>query len=258
MNSRIAYIAFNTFREAVRDRVLYNLIAFALLLSGAAILVGEISIDIERLVVVNLGLTAVSLFGVVIAIFIGIGLVSKEIDKRTLYTVLSRPVRRWEFVVGKFFGLTGTLLVNTFLMAIGVLLALRYVAHGFEKMDGWVLVALYFIVLQFLIVCALALFFSSFSTPLLSAVFTFALFVIGSLTGDLRGLATITPGLGGWLATVTSYLVPNFSALNVINQVAHGDAIPGRLILYNSVYALLYSTMTIAGAVLIFQRRNLK
>ena len=94
MNSRIGYIAFNTFREAVRDRVLYNLIAFALLLSGAAILVGEISIDIERLVVVNLGLTAVSLFGVVIAIFIGIGLVSKEIDKRTLYTVLSRPVRR--------------------------------------------------------------------------------------------------------------------------------------------------------------------
>ena len=94
MNSRVGYIAFNTFREAVRDRVLYNLIAFALVISGAAVLVSEISIDIERLVVVNLGLTAVSLFGVVIAIFIGIGLVSKEIEKRTLYTLLSRPVRR--------------------------------------------------------------------------------------------------------------------------------------------------------------------
>ena len=258
MNSRIGYIAFNTFREAVRDRVLYNLIAFALLLSGAAILVGEISIDIERLVVVNLGLTAVSLFGVVIAIFIGIGLVSKEIDKRTLYTVLSRPVRRWEFVVGKFFGLTGTLVVNTFLMAIGVFLALLYVAHKFEKMDGWVLVALYFIVLQFLIVCALALFFSSFSTPLMSAVFTFALFVIGSLAEDLRGFARITHGVGGRLATAIAYVVPNFSALNVISQVAHGDAVPGRLILYNSVYALLYSAMAIAGAVLIFQHRNLK
>src|SRR5712692_6581292 len=85
-NARIGYIAFNTFREAVRDRVLYNLIAFALLLSVAAVLVGEISIDIERLVVVNLGMTAVSLFGVVIAIFIGIGLVSKEIDKGTVNT----------------------------------------------------------------------------------------------------------------------------------------------------------------------------
>src|ERR1035441_3214195 len=160
MNSRIGYVAFNTFREAVRDRVLYNLVAFAVLLSGAAILVGEISIDIERLVVVNLGLTAVSLFGVVIAIFMGIGLVSKEIEKRTLYTVLSRPVRRWEFVVGKFLGLTGTLVVNTFFMALGVLLALLYVAHKFEKADVWVLGALYFIVLRFFMVCALALFFS--------------------------------------------------------------------------------------------------
>ncbi len=258
MNPRIGYVAFNTFREAVRDRVLYNLVAFAVLLSGAAILVGEISIDIERLVVVNLGLTAVSLFGVVIAIFMGIGLVSKEIEKRTLYTVLARPVRRWEFVVGKFLGLTGTLVVNTFFMAIGVFLALLYVAHKFEKADIAVLVALYFIVLEFLIVCALALLFSSFSTPLMSAVFTFALFVIGSLAEDLRGFARITHGLAGAIATGVAYLVPNFSALNIINQAAHGDAVPGRLILYNTAYALLYSVMVISGAVLIFQRRNLK
>ena len=101
MNARIGHIATNTFREAVRDRVLYNLIAFAVLLSGAAIFVGQISIEIEKLVVINLGLAAVSLFGVVIAIFIGIGLVSKEIRKKALYTVLSRPVRRGEFIVGK-------------------------------------------------------------------------------------------------------------------------------------------------------------
>ena len=258
MNSRIASVAFNTFREAVRDRVLYNLIAFALLLSGAAILVGEISIDIERLVVVNLGLTAVSLFGVVIAILIGIGLVSKEIEKRTLYTVLSRPVRRWEFVVGKFFGLAGTLVVNTFFMAIGVFLALLYVVHKFEAIDAWVLVALYFIVLQFLIVCALALFFSSFSTPLMAAVFSFALFVVGSLSEDLRGFAKMTHGIAGWIATGAAYLIPNFSALNVINLAAHGDPVPGRLIVYNSLYAVLYSIMAIAGAILIFQRRNLK
>lgn len=258
MNSRIRAVAFNTFREAVRDRVLYNLIAFTLLLSGAAVLVGQISIDIERLVVVNLGLTTVSLFGVVIAIFIGIGLVSKEIEKRTLYTVLSRPVRRWEFVVGKFYGLTGTLVVNTFFMGIGVFLALLYVAHRFERADAWVMVALYFIVLEFLIVCALALFFSSFSTPLMSAVFTFALFVIGSLSEDLRGFASITHGLGGWIATALAYVVPNFSALNVINRVAHGDPVPGQLILYNTIYAVLYSTMAISGAVLVFQRRNLK
>ena len=256
--SRVVHIAANTFREAVRDRVLYNLIAFALLLSGAAILVGQISIDIERLVVVNLGLTAVSLFGVVIAIFIGIGLVSKEMEKRTLYTVLSRPVRRWEFIVGKFLGLAGTLFVNTFFMAIGVFAALLYVSHKFRSSDAWILVALFFIVLQFLILCSLTLLFSSFSSPLLSAVFAFSLFVIGSFAEDLRGFARMSRGVTQGLATAAAYLVPNFSALNVIGQVAHEQSISAHLIAYNTAYALAYSAMAISGAVLIFDRRNLK
>src|SRR5438067_8916127 len=242
MNTRIFYIATNTFREAVRDRVLYNLIAFALLLTGAAVLVGQISIDIEKLVVINLGLTAVSLFGIVIAIFIGIGLVSKEIEKRTLYTVLSRPVRRWEFIAGKFFGLAGTLVVNTVCMAVGVLAALAYVARQFSASDSAVLVARYFIVLQFVIITALALLFSSFSSPLLSAVFAFALFVIGSFAEDLRGFASMTHGITRWLATGAAYLVPNFSALNVISQVAHGQPVASQLILFNTIYALVYAT----------------
>jgi ABC-type transport system involved in multi-copper enzyme maturation permease subunit len=258
MSSRVLYIASNTFREAVRDRVLYNLIAFALLMSGAAILVGQISINIERLVVVNLGLTAVSLFGMVIAIFIGIGLVSKEIEKRTLYTIVSRPVRRWEFIVGKFFGLAGTLVVNTFFMAIGVFAALLYVSHHFQQQDAWVLVALYFIILQFLIVTALTLFFSSFSSPLLSAVFAFSLFVIGSFAEDLRGFAGMTHGVTRLLATGAAYLVPNFSALNVITSVAHAQPVARQLVIYNSAYALVYTAMAICGAVLVFERRNLK
>jgi ABC-type transport system involved in multi-copper enzyme maturation permease subunit len=258
MSARLIHIASNTFREAVRDRVLYNLIAFALLLSGAAIFVGQISIDIERLVVINLGLTAVSLFGIVIAIFIGIGLVSKEIEKRTLYTVLSRPVRRWEFIVGKFLGLAGTLIVNTFLMAIGVFGALLYVAHKFSAPDALILVALYFIVLEFLIICSLALLFSSFSSPLLSAVFAFSLFVIGSFADDLRGFATLTHGITRWIATGAAYLVPNFSALNVITAVAHQQPLASRLILQNTLYALCYTAMALSGAVLIFERRNLK
>jgi len=258
MSFRIGYIAANTFREAVRDRVLYNLIGFAVLMSGAAVLVGQISIDIERLVVVNLGLTAVSLFGVVIAIFIGIGLVSKEIDKRTLYTVLSRPVRRWEFIVGKFCGLAGTLAVNTLCMAVGVFGALLYVSHRFHGSDAWVLVALYFIGLQFLIITALALLFSSFSSPLLSAVFAFSLFVIGSFSEDLRGFAGITHGLTRWVAIGVAYLVPNFSALNIITSVAHEQPVPGQLIFLNTAYALVYAGMALCAAVLVFERRNLK
>jgi Cu-processing system permease protein len=258
VSARIVHIASNTFREAVRDRVLYNLIAFALLLTGAAVLVGQISIDIERLVVINLGLTAVSLFGLVVAIFIGIALVSKEIEKRTLYTVLSRPVRRWEFIAGKFFGLSGTLVVNTFFMAIGVFAALLYVSHSLHSNDAWILVALYFIVLQFLIITALALFFSSFSSPLLSAVFTFSLFVIGTFAEDLRGFAAMTHGITRGLAMGAAYLIPNFSALNVINQVAHGEGVASQLVIFNTAYALLYAIAVVAAATLIFERRSLK
>jgi ABC-type transport system involved in multi-copper enzyme maturation permease subunit len=258
MNTRILHIATNTFREAVRDRVLYNLIAFALLLTGAAVLVGQISIDIEKLVVINLGLTAVSLFGIVIAIFIGIGLVSKEIDKRTLYTVLSRPVQRWEFIAGKFFGLAGTLVVNTLLMAIGVFAALFYVSRHIVGSDLSLLTAIYFIILQFVIITALALFFSSFSSPLLSAVFTFSLFVIGTFAEDLRGFAALTHGVSRVLASSAAYVVPNFSALNVISQVAHGGSVSSQLVLYNTAYALVYSGTVMSAAVLIFERRDLK
>src|SRR5438105_3018507 len=194
MTGRIAHIAFNTYREAVRDRVLYNLIAFALLMTAAAVFVGQISIQIERLVVVNLGLTAISLFGIIIAIFIGIGLVSKEIEKRTLYTVLSRPVRRWEFIAGKFLGLAGTLVVNTFFMAVGFFAALLYVTHHFDRADLPLVAALYFIVLEFVIMTAVALLFSSFSSPLLAAVMTFALFVIGTFAEELRTFAAMMPG----------------------------------------------------------------
>lgn len=258
MTARITSIAYNTFREAVRDRVLYNLIVFALLLVGAALLFGQISIGIERIVLINLGLTAVSIFGVVIAIFIGIGLVSKEIEKRTLYTVLARPVRRWEFILGKFFGLAGTLLVNTFFMAVGFFAALLYLVHRFEMADRYLLVALYFIVLQFIIVTAIALLFSSFSSPLLSAVFAFALFIIGTFAEDLRAFAAMAHGLSKYVAIAAAYMVPNFAALNIISSVAHNQPVPTALMAYNTAYALLYAAVAVCGASLIFEHRNLK
>lgn len=258
MSARIGHIALNTFREAERDRVLYNLVLFALLLVGSTLLVRQISIDIDRLLVVNLGMAAIALFGILIAIFIGIGLVSKEIEKRTLYTILSRPVRRWEFIVGKFFGLVLTLVINTSFMAVGFFATYYYVTRQVVTSDVYLLVALYFIILQFVVVTALALLFSSFSSPILSAVFAFALFIIGSFAEDLRAFALLTEGAVRWLAIGMAHLVPNFAALNVVSSVAHQQAITGGLILYNTLYALLYATAAISGAVLVFERRNLK
>jgi ABC-type transport system involved in multi-copper enzyme maturation permease subunit len=257
MISRLTAITLNTFREAVRDRVLYNLILFVLLLVASAPLFGQISIGMERLILVNVGLSSISLFGVIIAIFIGIGLVSKEIEKKTLYTILSRPVRRWEFIVGKYLGLIMTLVVNTALMTAGFYIALM-ITNGLHKADSLLLVAIYFTVLQFLIVTALTLLFSTFSSPIFSAIFAFALFVIGTFAEDLKNFAAISTGAAKLLATAAAYLMPNFASLNVIAQTAHDQGVGGRLILFNTLYAMLYSASAVAAAVLIFERRNLK
>src|SRR5216684_7450490 len=140
---RAGVVALNTFREAVRDRVLYNLVFFALLM---------------------------------MAIFIGVGLVYKEMDKRTLYALLAKPVRRWEFLLGKFGGLVLTLTVNTAAMAAGLFLVLWYVKHSLASEDSAVLVAVYFILLKLALVVALAMLFSCFTTPLLSILFTAGLY----------------------------------------------------------------------------------
>lgn len=257
MISRLTAITLNTFREAVRDRVLYNLILFVLLLVASAPLFGQISIGMERLILVNVGLSSISLFGVIIAIFIGIGLVSKEIEKKTLYTILSRPVRRWEFIVGKYLGLIMTLVVNTALMTAGFYIALL-ATNGLHKTDALLLVAIYFTVLQFLIVTALTVLFSTFSSPIFSAIFAFALFVIGTFAEDLKNFAAISKGAAKLLATAAAYLMPNFASLNVIAQTAHDQGVGGRLILFNTLYAMLYSASAVVAAVLIFERRNLK
>jgi ABC-type transport system involved in multi-copper enzyme maturation permease subunit len=257
--NRVAVVAVNTFREAVRDRVLYNLLFFALLMIAAAILVGQISIGIEQIVIVSLGLSAISVIGLLIAVFIGVGMVSKEIDKRTLYALLAKPVRRWEFLLGKFGGLVLTLTVNTAAMAAGLFLALVYVKHPLERGDAAVLVAVYFILLKLAVVVALALLFSCFTTPLLAILFTAGLYVSGLFVQEMRTFHgdTVAPALATGLRWL-SYLLPNFENFDVMGAAAHGRTIPGALILQNTIYTVLYCAIVLAAASAIFTRRNLK
>jgi Cu-processing system permease protein len=256
---RIGVVALNTFREAVRDRVLYNLVFFALVMMAAAVLVGSISIDIEQIVIVTLGLSAISVIGLLIAVFIGVGLVSKEMDKRTLYALLAKPLRRWEFLTGKFAGLVFTLAVNTAAMAAALLLALYHVKHALAGADIAVLVAIYFILLKLALVVALAMLFSCFTTPLLAILFTAGLYVAGLFVHELRGLQAegIGPGLAAMLRWL-SYLLPNFENFDVMGAAAHGRAIPGALIAQNTLYAALYCAIALMVAAAIFSRRNLK
>jgi len=257
--THVGPVAWNTFREAVRDRVLYNLVFFALLMMVSAIFMGQISLEIETIVIVTVGLSAVSMIGLLIAVFTGVGLVSKEIDKRTLYALLSKPVRRWEFLVGKFGGLVLTLAVNTAAMAVGLFLALLYVKHSLERGDTAVFVAVYFIWLKIAIVIALALLFSCFTSQLLAILFTAGLYVAGLFVTQMRNLsgsklAPITQTFFSWV----SYVLPNFENFNVMAAAAHGRSVPGSLILQNTAYAILYCGIVLAAATVIFSRRNLK
>jgi ABC-type transport system involved in multi-copper enzyme maturation permease subunit len=252
-------VAINTFREAVRDRVLYNLIFFALLMMAAAVLVGQISIGIERIVIVNLGLSAISLFGLVMAVFIGVGLVYKEMDKRTLYSLLAKPVRRSEFLLGKFAGLLLTLAVNTALMTLGLAAALFYVSRGFVRADFSIIVAVYFILLELALVTALALLFSCFSTPLLSIAFTLGLYVAGVFAPDIRALGPMTGSRAvEVVATFLYYALPNFNNFNFIAAASHGHPIPFSLVLENSAYAAGYVAAILLAAAATFSNRNLK
>ena len=256
---RAATVALNTFREAVRDRVLYNLVFFALLMMAAAIFVGQISIGVEEMVIKSLGLSAISVIGLLIAVFIGVGLVYKEMDKRTLYALLAKPVRRWEFLLGKFGGLVLTLAVNTLAMAVGLFAALLYVKRHLESFDAVLLVAIYFILLKLMLVVALALLFSCYSTPLLAILYTSAFYIAGLFVEDMRTFHSTTTGAeANALLRALSYVLPNFENFNIMAAASHGRAIPAALILQNTAYAALYCTVVLLIAVAVFSRRNLK
>src|ERR1043166_559570 len=187
---RTLAIARNAFREAVRDRVLYNLLLFVLLLIAGAIFLGELSAGQESKIIVDLGLSAMLLFGAFIAIFVGVGLVYKEIERRTLYAILSKPIGRGQFLLGKYLGLGLTLLINVAIMGVGVSLALTYIHRGWDPLVLKIWPAILLIYFELMLLTGVALLFSSFSSPALSALMTFFVFIIGHFSGDLKSLAS--------------------------------------------------------------------
>ena len=249
----------NTFREAVRDRVLYNLILFALLLIGSAIFIGELSAGQEAKIVIDLGLSAMLLFGAFIAIFVGVGLVHKEIERRTLYAILSKPIGRGQFLFGKYLGLNLTLLVNIVVMGLGVVLALLYTTRSLDPLVWRIWPAILLIYFELLIITAIALVFSSFSSPALSALLSFFIFVIGHFSSDLRALSDSVASIPArWLFRVLYYLLPNFSHFSAITATAHGANPDARTVAGAMVYGVLYVAALLSVAALVFRRRNFK
>ncbi|MEP7148614.1 MAG: ABC transporter permease [Acidobacteriota bacterium] len=254
---RIISIAKNTFREAVRDRVLYNLVVFVLLLIACAILLGDLTDGHEARTIVNIGLNAVLLFGAFIAIFVGIGLVSKEIERRTVFAIFAKPVGRSEFIVGKYAGLCLTLAVNVAVMGVGVSVALASV--GGMDLAGPVWATIILIFFELTILTAVAILFSSFSSPSLSALLTFFVFVIGHFSSSLRDLGVSLESQGArYVLDAIYYLLPNLSHFTFVTNAAHGEVPPLAMVGGAILYAIVFDAILIAATILIFSRRNFR
>ena len=194
----ISRIAVSVFRESVRDRVLYNLVFFAVLLIASSYLLGQLTAGQDVKIIKDLGLAATAVFGLFIAIFIGIGLVSKEVERRSIYALLAKPISRPQFVLGKYAGLVLTLAVNVAVMTAAIYAVLAYMTWTETALaqSGWdapgidpaLLKALFLIFVELMLITAIALFFSTFSTPLLSAALTFGFYIVGHFNADLTKL----------------------------------------------------------------------
>ena len=262
-------IAVSVFRESVRDKVLYNLVFFAVLLIAVSYLLSQLTAGQDMKVIKDLGLAAMSLFGLFIAVFIGIGLVSKEVEKRSIYSLLAKPIRRQEFVVGKYLGLLLTLFVNLAIMAIAyyaVLGAVAWVDGAWFRphweapaVDPALLKAIAMIFLQLAIVVAIALFFSTFSSPMLAAALTCGLYVVGHFNADLKNFETVVDSKPvAYIALALYYLLPNLAPLDIKSEVVHAVPVPATYLLLNTAYAVVYISVLVSAATFIFARRDFK
>jgi ABC-type transport system involved in multi-copper enzyme maturation permease subunit len=264
-----ATIALNVFRESVRDKVLYNLVLFAVLLIGASYLLGQLTAGQDIKMIKDLGLAATSVFGLFIAVFIGIGLVSKEVERRSVYSVLSKPIHRWQLVIGKYCGLTLTLLVNVLVMAAALYAVLAYMSWGVKidqaaawdapALDPALMKAIGLIFVELMLVTAIAMFFSTFSTPILSAAMTFAFYIVGHFSADLRNFQDVVNSPATARVVRGLYWVlPNLAQFDVKDTVVHGQAVPAGYLAVSTGYGVLYIGTLLVAATFIFSRRDFK
>ena len=256
MTRRLLSIAANTFRETVRNKILYVILAFALVVIGLTWFLADLSMGELSRIVADVGLASIHLFGVTIAVFLGITLVSQEMERKTIYLVLSKPVPRWEFVLGKAAGLCSTILLTTSVMAV-TLFAL-YAAYSGEAEPG-ILVASAGVYLELVLLVCLATLFSTFTTPTLSAMFTLSLFLIGHLSQSLfvlggRAKSVVARAASSFLY----YILPNLEIFNWKNAVVYGEVRSPVILLPAAGYLVCYGTAVLLLACLLFSRKDFK
>lgn len=252
---RIWAIASNGFREVIRDRILYLIGVFAVLLVFALRLLPEIAATTEKKIFLDLGLAAIDVFSVIVAIFVGTGLINKEIEKRTVLVLIPKPVSRTEFIIGKHLGLSAVLAVLVVAMSIIYLLLL-----SFSKIDyplGTILVSIFFQFLTLCLMTAVALVFGVFTSSVLAALLTFGIYLMGNFSRDLVELGKLSKNPNIESLTQGLYLVlPDLSRLNLKNEAVYGILPSPQTLLTNGLYGLLYTTLLLTIAILIFSQRE--
>lgn len=266
----IVLVALHAFRDSVRDKVLYAIVVFAVLLIAASYLIGQLTAGQDLKVIKDLGLAAMSLFGLFIAVFIGIGLIAREIERRSIYAVLAKPVRRHELIVGKYLGLVGTLLVNLAVMAVAYYAVLAYLGWTLPPAavralpsgptDPRLLLAIAMIACELALVTAVALFCSTFSSStLVSAGLTLGLYVAGQFGADLRNIGQVVDSpAAAAIGQALYYVLPNFAAFDIKAQIVHALPVEPGYLLLNVGYAVVYIAMLLVASVMIFARRDFK
>jgi ABC-type transport system involved in multi-copper enzyme maturation permease subunit len=253
---KIWAIILNTFREAVRDRILYAIVFFALLILLMSTVMDVITIGQRSKIIIDMGLTSISIFGTLIAIFVGIGLVYKEIDKRTIYTIVSKPVARWQFLLGKYLGLVLTIFVEVAAMSV-IFFAIAYGESG--TLSPIIPAAVGLTLIELMVVCAVAIFFSSFSTPILSGMYTLGVYLIGHMTRDLYTFSFRFKGtLLEKLMLFLYYFFPNLDNFNLRSQAVHGLPVDWGYVGLSVLYGIGYIAVLLVVSSYIFTRRDFK
>ncbi len=255
----IVPIAANTFRETLRERLMYNLVVFAVVLTLASLTISELTLGEQFRIVADIGTSSAQLFGTLIAVFLGVALLARELDRRTCYAVLARPVSRGQFVVGKYLGLLAALALNVAIMALvsGLMLALYTRGVAFL---GLAFVGAFALILVQVALCgAFAMLFASFTTPTLATIFTLSVIAAGHLFGEVRPFWVASPiARLKAVVKVLDFTIPNLTLVDLKEALTYGDAVGWGTLLARSAYGAAWAAFALAVGALVFARKDVR
>ncbi|MEN3043691.1 MAG: ABC transporter permease subunit [Candidatus Hydrothermales bacterium] len=252
----IFVISKNTFKELTRQKIFFIIVFFGFTMLFVTFFLYPLSVGEQSKILRDFGLSAITFFNILLVIITGSTLLHKEMDKRTIYLVITTPVRRREIIIGKFFGLLSVVLVNVFFMEFFHQLLILL---NDKRFDFNMFVALYPFIYEISVIISLLIFFSTFTGVLFSAFIGFLFYIIGHLIESLKLFAEITKyPLLKFLSYTFYYILPNFEHFNIKNKIVY-EGIPGKeYFIFSSFYGLVYIIFLIYLSTIIFERKEFK